>query len=113
MCNHGNDTTKQLAEEIRKQVESSQSSCENDDDCDDGTGEYAHSSSDIIYGMLTLAYNSVEKKLLCNGSFANKILSTHNTSSETRSCSRPNLDWITCDVKFELTQCRNTFTHAT
>jgi len=48
MCDHGNDTTKQLAKEIEQQVESSQSNSEGDDDdddddydCDDSTSEHA------------------------------------------------------------------------
>jgi len=41
MCNHGNDTTKQLAREIKGQVESSQSNSDNDDyDGDASTSEY-------------------------------------------------------------------------
>ena len=36
MCNHGNDTTKQLAKEIKERVESSQSNSENDEDDYDG-----------------------------------------------------------------------------
>ena len=45
MCDHGNDTTKQLAKEIKQQVESSQSNSEGDDDnydcSDDSTSEGA------------------------------------------------------------------------